>query len=60
VISLVASPTSGYRFVNWTGDVVTTAAINNATTTMTMSGDYFITANFALQGTPMVAVVCYH
>jgi preprotein translocase subunit YajC len=46
VVSLVASPASGYRFVNWTGNVGTIANVNAATTTITMNGDYSITANF--------------
>jgi uncharacterized repeat protein (TIGR02543 family) len=46
VISLVASPASGYRFVNWTGNVGTIANVNAASTTITMNGDYSITANF--------------
>jgi alpha-tubulin suppressor-like RCC1 family protein len=58
VISLVASPAGAYRFVNWTGDVGTIAAINNATT-VTMSGNYSITANFA-RISPMVAAGWYH
>ena len=36
----------GYRFVNWTGDVGTIANVNAASTTITMNGDYSITANF--------------
>ncbi len=46
VVSLVASPASGYRFVNWTGNVGTIANVNAASTTITMNGDYSITANF--------------
>ena len=46
VVSLVASPASGYRFVNWTGDVGTIANVNAASTSITMNGDYSITANF--------------
>jgi hypothetical protein len=46
VVSLVASPASGYRFVNWTGNVGTVANVNAASTTITMNGDYSITANF--------------
>jgi len=46
VVNLVATPASGYRFVNWTGDVSTIAAVNAATTTITMNDDYSITANF--------------
>jgi uncharacterized repeat protein (TIGR02543 family) len=46
VVSLAATPASGYQFVNWTGDVGTIANINAASTTITMNGDYSITANF--------------
>jgi uncharacterized repeat protein (TIGR01451 family)/uncharacterized repeat protein (TIGR02543 family) len=46
-VNLVASPASGYHFVNWTGDVGTIADVNDASTTITMSGDCTITANFA-------------
>jgi hypothetical protein len=46
VVNLVAEAGSGYSFGNWTGDVGTIADANDATTTITMSGDYFITANF--------------
>jgi hypothetical protein len=47
VVDLVATPDSGYRFVNWTGDVYTIADVEDATTTVTMNSDYVITANFA-------------
>ena len=46
VVNLVATPDAGYEFVNWTGDVGIIAGVNNATTTITMNGDYDITANF--------------
>jgi len=46
VVKLAATPNAGYRFVNWTGDVGTIANVNAATTTITMNGDYSITANF--------------
>jgi len=46
VVSLVANPLSGYYFVNWTGDVSTVANVNTASTTITMNGDYSITATF--------------
>jgi len=36
----------GYRFVEWTGDVEEIADVHDATTTITMNGDYSITANF--------------
>jgi hypothetical protein len=47
VVSLVAAPDYGYYyFDNWTGDVDTIADVNAASTTITMNGDYSITANF--------------
>lgn len=46
VVDLVATPDTGYRFVNWTGDTGTIADVEAASTTITMSGDYFITASF--------------
>ena len=46
VVNLVASPGAGYQFVNWTGDVATIANVDAASTTITMQGDYSITANF--------------
>jgi hypothetical protein len=46
VVNLVAEPAAGFRFINWTGDVVTVANVNAASTTITMHGDYSITANF--------------
>jgi len=46
VVDLVATPDAGYRFVNWTGDVDTLADVNAAATSVTMKGDYSITANF--------------
>ena len=46
VPSLVATPSPGYLFANWTGDVYTIANVNAATTNITMNGDYSITANF--------------
>jgi hypothetical protein len=47
VLDLVAKADSGYRFVNWTGNVTTIANVNGASTTITMNGDYSIVANFA-------------
>jgi uncharacterized repeat protein (TIGR02543 family) len=47
VVSIVATSPCGYQFVNWTGDVDTIANVNSSQTTLTMNGDYFITANFA-------------
>jgi len=48
VVALVAEPEEGYRFINWTGDVDTIADVEDAETTITMEGNYEITANFAL------------
>jgi len=45
-ISLVAQAEEGYRFVNWTGDVATVADAGAARTTITMNGDYSVTADF--------------
>ncbi|MDH4292118.1 MAG: leucine-rich repeat domain-containing protein [Dehalococcoidia bacterium] len=46
VVNLVATPHACCHFVNWTGDVGTIADVNDATTTITVNGDYAITANF--------------
>lgn len=45
-VAIQASPNEGYHFVNWTGDVATIADQNQASTTITMSGDHSITAVF--------------
>ncbi len=46
IVPLIASPDSGYRFVNWTGDVGTVSNASAASTSITMNGHYSITANF--------------
>ena len=46
VVNLVATPDSGYRFVNWTGEVDTIADVEAAETTITIDGAYYIIANF--------------
>jgi len=43
VVTLTATPASGYHFVEWTGD----ASGTNPTTSVTMDGDKTVTANFA-------------
>ena len=48
VVSLNAPPDSGYQFVGWSGNVGTVANVNAASTTITVNGDYSITANFEL------------
>jgi len=42
----VAVPDEGYRFDEWTGHVGTITDIYDPTTTVTMNGDYDITARF--------------
>ena len=49
VVNLMAEPDECYRFVNWSGDVDTIADAEDATTNITMDGDYSITANFILE-----------
>ena len=55
-VDLVATPDAGYRFDEWTGDVGTIADVNDSTTTITMNGDYSITANFAMEEATEVRV----
>ena len=64
MVDLVAEAEEGYRFVDWTGDVETIGDVNAASTTITMNGNYFITANFeefiTVECTPMIAAGCLH
>jgi hypothetical protein len=53
VVDLVATPDDGYRFVEWTGDVSTIGDVTAAATDITMSGNYSITASFAMEITPV-------
>jgi len=46
VVDLVAVADEGYLFNEWIGDVGTNADNKNPTTTITVNGDYTITANF--------------
>jgi hypothetical protein len=48
LVNLVAKADEGYQFVNWTGNVSAIADVNADATTITMNGDYSITANFAI------------
>ena len=48
VVPIVAVPDPHYHFVEWTGEVGTIAAVDEATTTITMYDSYSITANFEL------------
>ena len=51
VVPLVATASLGYNFVNWTGNTSTMGNASAASTTITMSGNYTITANFVFAGT---------
>lgn len=46
VVSLNATPDSGYQFVRWTGDVYTIDKVHASDTIITMNGDYSIMADF--------------
>jgi len=46
VVDLVATPDNGYQFVNWTDNAGTVTDVGAASTTITITGDYTITANF--------------
>ena len=46
VVNLIAVAENGYRFANWAGDAGTITNVNAAATSITMYGDYSITANF--------------
>jgi uncharacterized repeat protein (TIGR02543 family) len=46
-INIRANPKDCYEFVNWTGDTVDIANVNDPTTTITMNDDYDITANYS-------------
>jgi alpha-tubulin suppressor-like RCC1 family protein len=58
VVNLVAQASEGYQFAHWMGDVDTIDNRYHASTTITMNGNYFITANFSY--TPMVAAGAEH
>jgi hypothetical protein len=45
-VNLVATPDSGYQFVNWTGNVHTIVDVNAVSITITMNDDYSLIANF--------------
>jgi uncharacterized protein (DUF362 family) len=46
-VSLVATASSGYHFVNWTGDTAHITNVTAASTTITMNANASIQANFA-------------
>jgi hypothetical protein len=45
-VNLVATPATGYRFVNWTGDVSAIDDVNSASTIISMNRSHSVTANF--------------
>jgi len=46
VVRLWARSALGYTFAGWSGDVATITTVKSFSTTITMDGDYSITANF--------------
>jgi hypothetical protein len=56
VVELVAEPGEGYRFDRWTGDVTTIGDVTATSTTITMDGDYAVTANFVGTGAGAVGI----
>ena len=46
VVNLTADAEEGYHFLSWTGDVGTITNVESATTTISMIGNYSITASF--------------
>lgn len=47
VVNLIATPSTGYSFVGWVGDVSTVADDSLSATTITMNGNYSIAASFS-------------
>jgi len=46
VVRLWARSALGYTFAGWSGDIATITTVKSFSTTITMDGDYSITANF--------------
>ena len=59
VVDLQAEPEEGYRFVIWIGDVDEIADVTAASTTITMNGDYSITATFKFGTGCFIATAAY-
>ena len=55
LVSITAAPGVDSTFNNWTGDVGTIANLSLASTTITMNGNYTITANFS-SATPVLTM----
>jgi uncharacterized repeat protein (TIGR02543 family) len=54
VIQLVAEPDSNFHFVRWSGDVDTVTDVWDASTTITIQGDYTIAAEFGVDPEELV------
>jgi hypothetical protein len=59
VVSLLATPSSGYRFIRWTGDVVSVGDVDAVSTTIIMDRDYSITASFRTIAGCFIATAAY-
>ena len=51
-VDLVAEANEGYRFFSWTGDVGVIADVKDATITVTVSDNYYVTASFCPRAAP--------
>ncbi|MDH4269483.1 MAG: hypothetical protein OEV52_04205 [Dehalococcoidia bacterium] len=58
VVELVAEAEDGYQFVEWTGDTGDIADVEDATTTITMNGNYEIIADFEAIGHSTYKLIC--
>ena len=58
-VELIAMSDGFYRFDGWTGDVDTIANVGSPTTTITINGDYSITANFKFLLPCFIATAAY-
>jgi hypothetical protein len=59
VVYIVASPALGYRFANWIGDVATIDNVYEPGTTITMSGNYSVAANFTATALGPIVGLCF-
>ena len=57
VVSLNATPDSGYQFVEWNGDVGTVDNAYASQTLITVDGDYWLTAKYEEQVPPPVEYI---
>jgi alpha-tubulin suppressor-like RCC1 family protein len=57
MVPLVAKPDEGCHFVKWTGDVGGIVDVNATTTIIAMSGNYSVTADFAINWGPIGGII---